>query len=324
MNYDPSFYPDTKPYRTGFLPVSDGHRLWYACFGNPKGVPILLVHGGPGAGTSDTAHRYFDPKRCHILAIDQRGAGRSRPFAGLQGNTTDHLVQDLHDFLRFLGVDRAFLSGGSWGSCLGLVFALRHPDMVLGLLLRGIYLGSGFRDDFMFTGRSASHFPEAWERFLSHVPPAQRKNPCDYYWKRMGSKDPAVARLYCREWALYESSMLSLEVDFPAAARKARGRWVVPIARLEAHYISRNCFLTKDHILRHVCRIQHLPVSIVHGRYDFICPPENAVALHRALPKSRLHLVTAGHSSKDPAIVKTLRDEMARMIREVAPRGRVR
>jgi proline iminopeptidase len=306
----PPFYPDRKPYRTGWFPVSGGHRLAYRLFGNPSGIPVLIVHGGPGAGCSDTAHRYYDPRRCHILALDQRGAGRSRPFAETRHNTTDHLVGDLRGFLRFLGIGRAVLSGGSWGSCLSLCTAIRHPEIVLGLHLRGIYLGSSFDDDYMLSGRVRTHFPEPWARFIGQVPPRHRARPCDWYHRKMHDPDPRVARRYCREWALYESSLLSLEVDFDATLKRARGRWVVPIARLEAHYMSRGCFLPKDYILRNAARLRGLPVTIVHGRYDFICPPENAQALHDALPGSRLHFVTGGHSSKDPEVVRLLVDEM--------------
>jgi proline iminopeptidase len=312
------FYPKRKPYKTGYLPVSDGHKLYYALYGNPNGVPILIIHGGPGAGCSDTAYRYYDPRTCNILALDQRGAGRSKPFASLRGNTTDKLVKDFRTFLKFLKIKKVFIAGGSWGSCLGLCYAIKYPQTVLGMSFRGIYLGSNFVDDFMLSGRARTHFPEPWIRFVSHVPQRYRSRPCTYYWKMMRSKNPKTTRKYCQEWALYETSLLSLEYNLSKALKKIKSKFVIPLSLLEAHYIGKNCFLPKNYIIRNVHKLAHIPCSIVHGRYDCVCPPENAYVLHKALPKSRLHFVTAGHSAKDPEIVKLLMREMKYLIKNYA------
>lgn len=306
-------FPERKPYRAGRMPVTDGHRLYYALYGNPRGAPVLFLHGGPGAGTPANAYRHFDPRRFNILTIDQRGSGRSIPFASIRANTTHHLVEDIRRFLRFLDLDSTYLFGGSWGSTLALCYSIAHPETVRGMILRGIWLCTDEENDYMLKGGWRTHFPEVWKRFVSHVPPRFRKDPAAYYWRRMNAKDPKTVRFYCREWALYEHCLCFLEYDLAKALRDTRKRWVVSLARFEAWYMRNRCFLPPDYILKNAGRIARIPTSIVHGRYDFVCTPETGHRLHRALPKSRLFFVTAGHSFADPAIRSTMMREIHRM-----------
>jgi len=163
-------FPSRKPYRKGYLAVGDGHELYYALYGNPKGSPVLFLHGGPGSGCNKYAHRHFNPRLFNILTIDQRGAGKSKPFAGLRANTTQNLVKDLHKFLDFLKIKKTLLFGGSWGSCLSLCYAIKYPESVLGMVLRGIYLGSREENEYFLLGKTRTHFPDVWERFVSNVP----------------------------------------------------------------------------------------------------------------------------------------------------------
>ncbi len=307
-------YPLRKPYKRGFFKV-DGHELFYQLFGNPDGIPVLFVHGGPGAGCQPKDARYFDPKKFNVLLIDQRGAGQSKPFASLKNNKTKFLVDDLHKFLKFLNIKKTFLFGGSWGSCLSLCYAIKYPKTVLGMVLRGIYLGTPEENHHFLTGGVKSYFPEVWERFISNVPKEHKKNPSKFYWKMMNSKNFKTALKWCREWSLYELSALSLHYDEKKALKKSRGKWIVPFARLEAYYLMNDCFLPKDYIIKNARKIKRIPCTIVQGRYDVICPPKTAYSLHKALPKSKFLLVTAGHSSSDSEIQDALVDEMKRMAR---------
>jgi proline iminopeptidase len=308
-------YPARKPYKKGYLNVGDGHELFYALYGNPQGIPVLFVHGGPGAGCSNDAHRHFNPKKFNILTVDQRGAGKSTPYASLRANTTQKLVQDFRKLLKFLKIKRTFLFGGSWGSCLSLCYAVKYPQQVMGMVLRGIYLGSRYENEYFMNGGPKTHFPEVWERFLSVVPKKNRSSPAQYYWKMMNSKNAKISYKYCYEWTLYESSMLRLIYDPKKVRKSIERKWVVSLAKLEAKYLLNDCFLPPNYIMRNAKRIAHIPTAMVHGRYDFVCTPDIAYALHKALPKSKLFFVLSGHSAAD----SEMRD---RMMKEIAEMGK--
>lgn len=303
-------FPKRKPYRKGYFPVSNGHELYFALYGNPSGTPVLFVHGGPGGSCRD-GYRSFDPKKFNIILVDQRGAGKSRPFARLRGNTTQKLVMDFRNILKFLKIKKTFLFGGSWGSCLSLCYAMKYPKTVMGMVLRGIYLGSSFETDYMLTGVPKTHFPDVYQRFVSLVP--KGRNILNYYWKMMNSKNKKTALKFCREWALYETSLCKLNYKAKEALKEVRGRWVIAIARIEGHYFRKNCFLPNNYILRNAHKLNNIPCSLVQGRYDFVCSPEAAYRLHKALPKSKLFFVTAGHASSDPEI----REKMMKEIHEM-------
>jgi len=300
-----------KPYRQGYFPVGDGHELYYALYGNPNGVPVLFVHGGPGGGCGDRAHRQFNPKKFNILIVDQRGSGKSKPFASVRANTTQKLVQDFRKILKFLKIEKTLLFGGSWGSCLSLCYAIKYPKTVLGMVLRGIYLGSNFETDYMLSGTPQAQFPEVWERFVSFVP--KGKKPIQYYWKMMNSKSKSVARKFCKEWARYESSLCSLIYNPEKVDRELKGDWVLSIAKIEGHYFRHDCFLPDNYILKNAHKIRNIPLSIAHGRYDFVCEPKSAYLLHKALPKSKLFFVLSGHSSADPEMRSRMMKEIHNM-----------
>ena len=311
-------FPKRKPYRKGYFPVGDGHELFYALFGNPNGVPVLFVHGGPGGGCGKRAPRHFDPKKFNILTVDQRGAANSRPYASLKNNTTQKLVQDFHKFLKFLKIKKVFLFGGSWGSCLSLCYAIKYPKTVLGMVLRGIYLGTRYENDYFLNGGARTHFPDVWERFVSMVPKRYQKNPSKYYWKMMHSNNEKTVKKHCYEWALYESSMVHLVYNPAKVKKETRGNWIVSIAKLEAHYLINDCFLPKNYIMKNAHKISNIPLSLIHGRYDFVCTPDIEYALHKALPKSKLFFVMAGHSSADPEMQNRMMKEIHEMARKYA------
>lgn len=298
-------YPKRKPYKTGFLDVGEGHALHFELYGNRKGKPVLFVHGGPGAGCGEKAHRFFDPKKYHILLIDQRGAGKSKPFASTKANTTSRLVEDLKKFIDFLGIKKVILFGGSWGSCLSLCFAIKYPKQVQAMVLRGIFLGTREENEYFLSGSPRTHFPEVVERFLSLVP--KGRNPAKYYQKMMHKE--RTAKKFCKEWATYELSLLRLRPKKVVL----KGKSYISLAKLEAHYLLNDCFLPKKYIMSNIKKIKHIPCTIVHGRYDFVTIPQMAYVLHKALPKSKLHMVIGGHSSSDREVEAALIGAMRKL-----------
>lgn len=301
-------YPPVRPYHKGFLTLGEGpHELYFEECGNPKGEPILFLHGGPGAGCDKTDRRFFDPKKWRIILFDQRGSGRSKPFASLYKNTTRHLVFDIKLLLGHLGVSRATLFGGSWGSTLALVYALKYPDTVKGMILRGIFLAERAECGDYLDGTIDSRFPEVREHFLSRVPKSARLNPAEYYYVQMTSGSSQRRKRFAYEWTRYELARMRLQPKSEAELDKEiRSFPYESLAVLEAYYIRNFCFLEDGYILKNVRRLPQVPISIIHGRYDDICPVENAFRLHKVLPHAELQVVVAGHASTDPEIQKKL------------------
>ena len=299
-----------ESYQTGYIAVSDGYELYYELYGNPKGIPVLFLHGGPGAGFSDSDKQFFDKRRYNVIFFDQRGASRSKPFGSIENNTTQDLVSDINKILDYLKFDQVFVFGGSWGSTLSLVYAIHHPKRVLGLVLRGIWLANNYGLEHYIGGGIKEFFPDVWDRFNSLV--KKGEHPVSYYLQQMLSKDKKISEKYAYEWAYYESSFYTLRkieniadiVDsFPYKS----------LAILEAHYIHNKCFIPEDFIIKNIDKIKKIKTSIVQGRYDFICPPIQAFRLHENLANSKLNIVNAGHSSSDPEIKKALKSELKRI-----------
>ena len=310
-------WPKIKPYRKGYLKVSDGYKLYYELCGNEKGKPVLFVHGGPGAGCSENDRRFFNPKKYSIILFDQRGAGRSKPFASIKANTTWKLVEDINKLLQFLKIDKVFLFGGSWGSTLSLIYATNYPETVTGMLLRGIFLGTKPEIKFLYGGAAALFFPDAWERLASLAPAAKRNNLAafiNYYLNKMLSKNKEEREKYTYEWARYELSLLKLNMPEKEVRKTMKEFNYRSLAVLEAHYLGKSCFLPQNYILKNCGKLK-IPVSIVHGRYDVICAPSAAYALHKKLKQSKLFFTLAGHGSRDEGNVQRLVSEMERMHR---------
>ncbi|MFH1916081.1 MAG: prolyl aminopeptidase [Nanoarchaeota archaeon] len=299
-----------KPYMKGFLPVGQGHKLYFECCGNRSGPSVLYLHGGPGAGFDDDDKTYFDLKKLNVILFDQRGAGRSTPFASIKNNTTDHLITDINKLLDHLHIKHAFIFGGSWGSTLALIYTIRNPKRVTGLLLRGIYLATKKENKFYVGGGVAKFFPDEFEKFIENVPKGQE--PQRYYLQMMRSKDRKTREKFAYAWTRYELSILKLQMTDQKIKKAMKKYNYISIGTLEAHYLSQGCFIPGGYILRHAGKIK-VPVSIVQGRYDMICPPEAAWDLHKRISQSKLHLVFGGHSSSEPALKKKLVSEMKRM-----------
>ncbi|MGY0789341.1 prolyl aminopeptidase [Azospirillum argentinense] len=295
-------FPPIDPYQTGFLPVDEIHTLYWEQSGNPRGVPVLFLHGGPGAGASPTHRRFFDPGHYRIVVMDQRGAGRSTPLGEVRRNTTELLVEDAERLRRHLGIERWLLFGGSWGSTLALAYGQTHPESCLGLILRGIFLMRKTEIDwFLYSMRTI--FPEAWATFAGHIPPEERGDLLEAYWRRLNAPDAATRMVAARVWSLYEGSCSSLLPSPELIATSAEDTHALGLARIEAHYFRSNRFTPEDRLLRDVHRIRHLPGAIVQGRYDIVCPITSADELRRAWPEADYRVVPdAGHSAMEPGI----------------------
>ncbi len=299
-------FPDIGPFETGFLPLGDEHVMYWEQVGNPRGVPVLFLHGGPGAGAGAVHRRFFDPGFWRVVIFDQRGAGRSRPLGSLAANTTPHLVADIELLLRHLAIPRVLLFGGSWGSTLALAYAQAHPDRVLGCVLRGVFLGRKLEVDWFLHGLAAV-FPDAHATFVEFLPPAERDDVLASYLRRLASPDPAIHMPAARAWSVYEGSCSTLLPSPDTVASFAQDRTALGLARIEAHYFANELFLPPGGLLGGMTRIAHVPAEIVQGRYDMICPPRTAFELADAWPTARLTVVPdAGHSALEPGVRRAL------------------
>ncbi len=299
-------FPDIQPYQSGHLAVSHGHQLYWEQCGNPDGVPVLFLHGGPGAGLSPSHRRFFDPSYYRIVLFDQRGAGKSTPLGEYRHNTTQDLVDDIEALRLMLKVDQWLVFGGSWGSTLGLAYGQAHPSRCLGFILRGIFLCTKAEVDWFIHGMNR-FFPEVYAEFAAAVPEEERHDLLAAYGRRLFSDDPAQFLPAARSWSRYESSCLYLQPQ-PAAVEAFETVEVsLGLGRLEAHYMMHGGFMEEDQLINHIGKIRHLPAMIVQGRYDVICPPNTASRLHQAWPESVLNIIPdAGHAALETGTAAAL------------------
>jgi proline iminopeptidase len=303
---EPDLYPPIEPYESGRLEVDRRHSLYWEVSGNPQGRAVVFLHGGPGAGASPEHRRFFDPAHYRIVVFDQRGAGRSRPLAAVEDNSTAHLVADMEALRRHLGIERWQVFGGSWGSTLGLAYAQSHPERVTALVLRGIFLCSQREIDWFLWGMGRFH-PEAWRKFIEFLPPAEREDPLGHYHRRLTDADPQVHHPAAQAWSVYEGSCSTLRPNKAALQGFADPTTALGLARLEAHYFRNGGFLEDGALLRDIAQIRHIPTTIVQGRHDVICPIETADELTRAWPEAEYIVVAdAGHSAMEPGIRRAL------------------
>ena len=299
-------FPEIGPFETGYLPLSAGHVMYWEQVGNPRGRPVLFLHGGPGAGAGAVHRRFFDPDFWRIVIFDQRGAGRSRPLGSLQDNTTPDLVADIELLRAHLGVERWLLFGGSWGSTLALAYAQAHPDRVIGSVLRGVFLGRPEEVDWFLHGLRAV-FPDTHANFVNFLQPAERQDVLGGYLRRLTDADPQIHMPAARAWSVYEGSCSTLLPSPDTVASFAQDRTALGLARIEAHYFANNLFLPPEGLLGRMDRLAGIPAEIVQGRYDMICPAATAFDLAAAWPTARLTIVPdAGHSALEPGIRRAL------------------
>lgn len=310
-NIQPGLFPPTEPFDQRMLDVGDGHILYVEQCGNPRGRPAVVLHGGPGGGCSPAMRRYFNPEIYRIVLFDQRGCGRSRPHAEVAANTSGHLVADIEKIRQALGIADFLVFGGSWGATLALLYAQAHPERVRALVLRGVFLMTEDELQWFYGGGAGRFWPETWEAFVAPIPPGERGDLIAAYHRRLFSGDPAGEIRHARTWAAWENALASIDSD--GWAGEAPADYARAFARLENHYFVNKGFLPEDgHILKNAGRLAGLPGVIVQGRFDMICPPKQAMALHRAWPGSELRMVgRAGHALSEPGISA----ELARAVR---------
>lgn len=299
---DNSFYSPIETYATGWLELDAPHKMYYEESGNPNGVPVIFLHGGPGAGASPNHRRFFDPDFYRIIIFDQRGAGRSTPLGELTNNTTPHLIADIEKLRCRLSIDRWLVFGGSWGSTLSIAYSQAHAERCTGLILRGIFLcrRSEIRW-FLYDIRNL--FPEAWRCFAEFIPKAERGDLLDAYYRRLIDPDPSVHMPAARSWSIFEGSCSTLLPSSETVAYYAGDVVALGLARIEAHYFKHDIFLPLDSLLENIGRLRPIPAVIVQGRYDAVCPIITADDMIRAWPEAEYIVVPdAGHSAFDPGI----------------------
>ena len=308
-----NLYPPIDPYDQRMLDVGDGHSVYVEQCGDPTGIPVVVLHGGPGGGCSPAMRRYFDPNVYRIILFDQRGCGRSRPHASVADNTTWHLVQDIETIRTTLGIDRWAVFGGSWGATLALVYAQEHPDRAAALILRGVFLMTQAELDWFYGGGAGRFWPDLWARFARMIPEDERDDLVAAYNRRLFSGNVAEETRFARAWAAWENALAAMDSD--GVTGDSPADYARAFARLENHYFQNAGFLHEDgHILNRMDRLRDTFGVIVQGRFDMICPPVSAHRLAEAWPGARLAMIgRAGHALSEPGISAELVRTMDRL-----------
>jgi proline iminopeptidase len=309
------YYPEIEPFHKGRLKVSDLHEIYFEQSGNPKGKPIVFLHGGPGGGTNPDQRRFFDPAHYHIVLFDQRGCGLSTPFAELKENTTWDLVADIEKLRTHLKIQKWHVFGGSWGSTLALTYAITHPEPVSALILRGIFLCRPSEIRWFYQDGASNLFPDLWEEYLKPIPVHERGNMVQAYYKRLTSDVEDVRISAARAWSKWEGGTSYLMSKSSAVEEFEDPKKSLPFARIECHYFINNAFFpSENYILENISKLRHIPGAIVQGRYDVVCPATSAWALHRAWPESEIKIIAdAGHAASEPGIRAALLEATERM-----------
>jgi len=309
-------YPPLEPFASGMIAVDARHRIYWEESGNPDGIPVVFLHGGPGAGATPAHRRFYDPACYRIIIFDQRGSGRSTPHGDVTDNTTPHLVADMEMLRRARGIERWALFGGSWGSTLALAYAQAHPQHVRALVLRGIFLSRKSEIDWFLYGMR-NVFPEAWRDFSEFLPSGERGDLLTGYHRRLVDPNPAIHMPAARAWSTFEGSCSTLLPSPETIASFGEDHKALGLARIEAHYFINGGFLREGQLLEEVARLRAIPTTIVQGRYDMVCPIVSADDLTRAWPEAQYVVVPdAGHSAMEPGIRAGLVSAMERLKRQ--------
>ena len=303
-----SLYPALEPFQAEYLAVGSGHELYVEQCGNPKGQPVVFLHGGPGGGCTPEDRQFFDPDHYRIILFDQRGAGRSRPHASLVDNTTWHLVADIETLRQHFAIERWMVFGGSWGSTLALAYAQTHPEAVSALILRGIFMLRRRELEWFYQEGASRLFPDLWEQYLAPIPINERADLISAYYRRLTSDDPEQRLPAARAWSVWEGSTSKLQRDPSLVGKYGGDEFSLAFARIECHYfVHGGWFHCDDQLLRNAAILSDIPGVIIQGRYDVVCPAESAWALHRAWPNARLEIIEdAGHNSRETGIAEAL------------------
>lgn len=308
-------YPELKPYQRHSLKVSELHELYIDEAGDPDGVPVLFIHGGPGSGCDASSRRFYDPAFYRIVTFDQRGCGRSTPHGELSDNTTHDLIADMEAIREHLGIESWVLFGGSWGSTLSLLYAQHHPQRVKALILRGIFLCRQRDFDWLYKEGANRIFPDYWEEFIKPIPQSERGDLAQAYYSRLLGDDELLRMGVAKAWSAWEGNCSKLRPSSTALAKFTKPHNALAMARIETHYFVNKGFIDENHILNNMQSIKDIPGRIVHGRYDMVCPLDNALSLHQQWPNSELVIVRdAGHSASEPGTV----DALIRVVADIA------
>ena len=300
-------FPEIKPYKRHQLKVSEIHELYVDEAGNPDGLPVLFVHGGPGSACDASSRRFYDPSNYRIITFDQRGCGRSTPHSSLEENTTEDLIEDIEKIRQYLTVEQFVLFGGSWGSTLSLLYAQRYPQHVHAMVLRGIFLCRQVDLDWLYRDGANRIFPDNWDEFQRAIPEAERGDLVEAYYNRLTGEDELARMAAAKAWSAWEGNCSKLRPSAEAMAKFTKPHNAMALSRIETHYFMNKGFIEENQILRNMDAIKDIPGTIVHGRYDMVCPLDNAYLLHHHWPASELHIVRdAGHSASEPGNVDAL------------------
>lgn len=304
-----TLYPAIQPYATYNIPVDNLHTLYVEESGSKHGIPIVYIHGGPGSCCDPDNRRFFDPEKYRIILFDQRGCGKSTPHAELKNNTTKFLIEDLELIRKHLGIESWVLFGGSWGSTLALLYAESHPKKVIGMILRGISLCRKQNLSWLYDDKNgaASIYPDYWQEFISVIPKYKQNNAVAAYYKILTSNNEVARMAAAKAWAKWSAVCATLDPCQKIEQHLNNPHLALSLARIECHYFVNNCFIEENAILNNIEKIKHINGVIIHGRYDMICPLNNAYDLHKAWPNSNLIIIRdAGHSSREPGILSEL------------------
>jgi len=304
-----NFFNITKPFNTQTLKVDNIHEIFIEQHGNREGIPIVFLHGGPGAGTSPIYQKFFDPNKFHLIMFDQRGCGKSKPYGEIAENTTQHLISDINCILDLLNIDKAHIYGGSWGSTLALLYAEHNPEKVLSLLLRGVFLCRKNDIQWFYQHGASEIYPNYWESYISIVEPSKRDDILSAYHDMIFSNDKNLSLRACKEWSLWEgrsSCLIPSEVVINSFDECS-----ISLAKIESNYFINDCFIEENQIIKNIDKIIDIPCTIVHGQYDVVCPIRQAYDLHKAYPKSNLIIAPdSGHSLLEPSISKEILNKL--------------
>jgi proline iminopeptidase len=288
-------YSEIEPYNTQYIQVDNIHKIYVEQSGNPDGIPIIFLHGGPGAGINQLYRRYFDPKVYNIILYDQRGSGKSTPYGSVENNTTQYLIKDIKTIFEKLGIEKSIIYGGSWGATLALLFSEKHPELVHSLVLRGIFLCR--KNDIRWFYQNGAHeiFPDKWNNFICDIPTEEHDNLLKAYHKRIHSADIKTSEKFCMKWAEWEGQCSSL-MPSPQIVKQF-SQYSVSLAKIETHFFINDCFIDENQIINKIKSIENIKCYMVHGRYDIVCPLKQAYDLNFVYPKSQLSIINdAGHS----------------------------
>ena len=300
-------FPEIKPYKRHQIKVSNIHELYLDESGNPNGIPVLFVHGGPGGACDASSRRFYDPQVFRIITFDQRGCGRSTPHGSLEENTTDHLISDIEEIREHLEIDKWILFGGSWGSTLSLLYAQAYPERVSALILRGIFLCRQCDLDWVYKDGANRIFPDYWEDFVKPIAESERGDLVQAYYERLMGEDELARMAAAKAWSAWEANCATLRPSVEFVARLTKPHNALALSRIETHYFVNKGFVEENQILNNISAICGIPGRIIHGRYDVLCPLNNALALSHQWTNSDLHIVRdAGHAASEPGNVDAL------------------